>query len=83
MRKTTKNMTLAAMFMALGLVLPFSDRSDPADRKHVASDAHSGLPMRIDLRLAVRRGDRLCAAASALRAVWDAGSVPDRDSDVV
>ena len=62
-----------------GAALPH--RADPPDRQHAAADAHPGVPLRADLRLAVRPRRRLYRAAAALGAVHDASLLPDGDLD--
>ena len=53
-------------------------RADPPDRQHAAAHAHPRVPVRADLRLAVRRRGGLHRAADALGAVRDAAPVPHR-----
>ena len=67
-----KNMALAALFLAIGLVLPFFTGQIPAVGKMLLPCA----AVRPDLRLAVGPGRRLRAAGAALGTVQHARYVP-------
>ena len=58
---------------------PAADGSDSADRKYAFADAHSGFPVRADLRLAVWHGNGLRPAAPAFGHIRNAAYVPDRN----
>lgn len=51
--QSLRNLLLAAMFLAIGLVLPFFTGRDQGDRQHAAAHAPAGVPLRLDLWLAV------------------------------
>ena len=71
-----KNMALAALFLAIGLVLPLLHRPNPRCWQNAAAHAHPCAAVRPDLRLAVGPGRRLRAAGAALGTVQHARYVP-------
>ena len=72
MKKTVKNLTLSAMFLALCMILPFITGGVPQIGNAIS-------PMRaylwLCLRLAIRRGSRLYRSADAQPAFLNANDV--------
>ena len=70
LRKTT----LAALFLAIGLILPFITMQIPAVGKMLLSNAYTDIVMRLCLRITIRT-DRWDHHTSFERSfVWDAGN---------
>ena len=72
MKHNLKNTTLAAMFLAIGLVLPFLTGQIP-QIGNMLLPMHIGAALRIDLRLAVWRNCRIDPAPAPFGFVWGAG----------
>ncbi len=70
-KSNTVNLVLAALFLALGIILPFFT-ADSDNRKHAASDAYSCTDLRLCMRMAVRSGSRFYCAAASQHDVRDA-----------
>lgn len=62
MKQSTKQLTVSALLFALGLVLPFFDRTGSADWQHAAAHALSRFSLCLSLRLAICAVFRLSAA---------------------
>ena len=76
MKTSTRKLTLSALFLALGLVLPLITGQIPQIGKNAAADAHSRAAVRHGMRLAVWPGRWRGNAAAARAVVWHAGAVP-------
>ena len=78
MRKSIHNLVLAALFFALGLILPFFTGQIPQIGSMLLPMHIPGAHLRSDLRLAVWRAHRLYPAAAALCPLRYAADLPDR-----
>lgn len=66
----TRNLVLSALFLALGIVLPFLTGTDTICGKHASSDAHSGTYLRFCMRRSLRIARRCDCTAFKKRDVW-------------
>ena len=73
----TKKITLSAMFLAIGIILPFFYRTGTSDWKYVASNAFSGIFMWNDLRSTVWFSNRFYSADFSIFSIRHADDVSD------
>ena len=78
MKTSTRKLTLSALFLALGLVLPLITGQIPQIGKMLLPMHIPVLLWRHGMRLAVWPGRWRGNAAAARAAVWHAGAVPHR-----
>ena len=78
MNRSIKNLTLAAMFLALGLVLPFLSGQIPQIGSKLLPMHIPVFLVRPDLRLEIRRSGRLHPAAASFSDLRDARLFPGR-----
>ena len=72
------SLTLSAMFLAIGLALPFLTGQIP-HWKNAFANAYPRSFVRLNLRLAVWPWHWFYSAFFEICSVWDAGFVPDRN----
>lgn len=75
--KQTKKLTLAAMFFAIGLILPFVYCTNPNDWTDAVTYAYSGIAVRIDCRMGIWPCSRFFSSTCQKHLFWNAGYVSE------
>ena len=74
-----KNLTLAAMFLALGLILPFLNWPDPTDWNYAFPNAFTGSVMRSDLWMEIWIDGGDSDPINSKCDIWNASTVSNCD----
>lgn len=74
--KQTKKLTLAAMFFAIGLILPLFIAQNPNDWTDAVTYAYTGSALRTDCWMAVWTCSRIFPSIDKKCSFWNACHVP-------